>query len=391
MPTAPGISKRSDFAPSSEQPSRVKKLWRHLKTPPFDSGTFASAYVMIQFQEDKMISGEDFRKMAEAGDVNEALKLVDDSALYGQLEEGKPEGYELAVNREQEGLLAFLERYSQEKELLDLFRLELDFLNLKLLIKLKKGWLSGTELKETLHPLGFLDEERILELAKIEEFRELWKKLEKYGELLEKLHDELLEEQFVDTLLDHLMFLQFQKLAGSVKSPVLQEITRLRTDFGNIRLLARGRALGRKAQKLTPFFLDGGRVERELFVRLFGQKKGSSEAVYKELEEELRIAYRDFFNIGEITLQNRLDTDIKAGVQELGSSGSLFTLEKLFDNLVIWKANEGRTRHFTRDPLVSYAFGKQGELRNFHIVMTGKVNKLEPDRILSLLRESYGS
>jgi len=372
---------------------RVKKL-------PFDSGQFASAYVMTQFFEEKMLSAEDFRKMAEAGDASEALGQISTSSLYGQLENASPEDYEGAVEREVLALFEFLKAFSPDRELGDIVRLDYDFHALKLLIKLKKGWLAEEELETMTHPLGFLTKERILELVKRESFEDIWKELGSYAptleqlSALEKIDSPYLGEQMVDTLIDHQMLAESLQIGQNLRSKLLKEITRLKIDFGNLRLFVRAQALGRGPGEICPLFLAGGRIERGDVVRLYPEtvakereeKRGE---IVKFLEELMRISYKHFFPIGNISQETKLETGIAKGFDELGSTGSLFSLEKLFDNLIMWKAKEGRTRHFTLDPIISYVFGKLGEIKNFRIVMTGKINKLEPERIISLLRDSY--
>ena len=396
----PGFSGKGHSSSFPHGTFSLRGLMKRVKKLPFDSGQIASAYVMTQFFEEKMLSAEDFRKMAEAGDASEALGQISTSSLYGQLENASPEDYEGAVEREVLALFEFLKAFSPDRELGDIVRLDYDFHALKLLIKLKKGWLAEEELETMTHPLGFLTKERILELVKRESFEDIWKELGSYAptleqlSALEKIDSPYLGEQMVDTLIDHQMLAESLQIGQNLRSKLLKEITRLMIDFGNLRLFVRAQALGRGPGEICPLFLAGGRIERGDVVRLYPEtvakereeKRGE---IVKFLEELMRISYKHFFPIGNISQETKLETGIAKGFDELGSTGSLFSLEKLFDNLIMWKAKEGRTRHFTLDPIISYVFGKLGEIKNFRIVMTGKINKLEPERIISLLRDSY--
>ena len=401
-------SSQGAHLPFSSGRFSLQGLMKRIKKLPFDSGQFASAYVMIQFFEEKMLSAEDFKKMAEAEDASEALGLVSTSSLHEQLKNASPEDYEGAVEREVVALFEFLGEFSPEKELAELLRLDYDFHALKLLIKLKKGWLVEGELETMAHPLSFLSKERILELAKREKFEDIWKEVPRYSSALEKLtslekiDSPHLGEQMVDTLLDHLMLAESLEFGQNLRSKTLKEITRLRIDFGNLRLFVRALTLGRGPTETCLLFLPGGKIRREELVLLYPKKatrKGEEERggtmehlevdMVRRLEELMRISYKHFFPIGNISQETKLEIGITKGFDELGSTGSLFSLEKLFDNLIMWKAREGRTRHFTLDPIISYLFGKLGEVKNFRIVMTGKINKLEPERIFSLLRDSY--
>lgn len=395
-----GFPREGHYSSFSDGKFSFRTLMKRVKKLPFDSGQFASAYVMTQFFEEKMLSAEDFRKMAEAGDAHEALGQISTSSLHGQLENASPEDYEGAVEREVVALFEFLKAFSPDRELGDIVRLDYDFHALKLLIKLKKGWLVEEEIETMAHPLGFLTKERIIELAKRETFEDIWKKLHRYPSTLEKLSalekidSPYLGEQMVDTLLDHLMLAESLEVGQNLRSKLLKEITRLKLDFGNLRLFVRAQALGRGPGEICSLFLPGGRMERGEVVRLYPEKVAKLREeergeITKHLEELMRISYKHFFPIGTISQETKLETGIAKGFDELRSTGSLFSLEKLFDNLIMWKAKEGRTRHFTLDPIISFVFGKLGEVKNFHIVMTGKINKLEPERIISLLRDSY--
>jgi len=399
MNQAPGTQGGQCFSSPGNRFS-LRRLGKSLKNLSFDSGQFASAYVMIQIFEEQMISAEEFREMAEAGDATEALGHVSGSSLHERLEGGAPGRYEEAIARETAALLGFLETFSPDRDLASFLRLHYDFHALKLLVKLKSGWLPGDELGTMTSPLSFLTEERITELASMEDFEGVGKAVGRYASVfetlssLEKSGSGLLSEQMVDTLLDHLMLGTQQAASRSLSSVMLKEVVRLRIDFGNIRLLVRALALKRAEAEVCSLFLPGGRLGKDEFLELYKEHGGSKreeehEELFTYLEEIMKKEYKYTFPLGNISQEAKLEAGIAEGFSELRSTRSLSSLEKLFDDLIIWKAKEAKSRHFTLDPIVGYTLGKLGELGNFRIVMTGKTNNLEPARIISLLRESY--
>ncbi len=379
-----------------EEEGVLNCISRHLSSSGFDSSMYMSAYVIIKFAEDKMISQENFLKMANAQGTPEALGFVGSSSLAERLED-TPGGYEEAILKERRWLLNFLDTYIPEGKASRLFRLEHDFHNLKILVKIRRGWLEEEEGIQLFSQMCSSSPEELKDCLVEEDFgKVISRHFPEHLELLEGLKIEFLEEDLSDTLLDHLMLHQFRKQAQSLKSKTLDEIVRVKLDFSNIRLLVRGLSLGKEAAELTDYFLLGGRVQREILVAFYRKASGARspeerQELFHELQESFVRNYSYYFPIGSVSQQARLDTDLAEGFEELTESGSLFALEKLFDNLVVWNANMGRRRDFTIDPVLSFAFGKLAEMQNFAIALTGKQNRMEPQRIRTLLRDSYGS
>ena len=43
----------------------------------------------------------------------------------------------------------------------------------------------------------------------------------------------------------------------------------------------------------------------------------------------------------------------------------------------------------TIEPLVAYVYAKETEIKNIRIILTGKINQIEPQNIKERLRDSY--
>ena len=48
-----------------------------------------------------------------------------------------------------------------------------------------------------------------------------------------------------------------------------------------------------------------------------------------------------------------------------------------------------RFKALTIEPLVAYVYAKETEIKNVRIILTGKINQIDPENIKERLRDSY--
>lgn len=129
-------------------------------------------------------------------------------------------------------------------------------------------------------------------------------------------------------------------------------------------------------------------ISKETNIPLFTKYVEAYSTLY-ELEEVLqkentnhdelieRYRYTDFFK------------PVSAGIESLKKSGSLFYLEKEMENYLIHTVKHSRYFSFGIEPLIGFLIGKEIEMKNIRLVLTGKLLKVKPKDIKERLRTSY--
>ena len=368
-----------------------------------DGSEWMAAYVRIQFFEEKMLASTEFKKMAEAEDPEKSLLVASSvgSTIQQHLEKESlgPENYELAAEKEFLSLISFLNGFSFGRKMAELVLLEHHFNNIKILLALKSGRLSEEMAKKLLSPFSRFKKEEIRKMVE-EDFTSRLKKIyPSLQPLFERVELEALAGEWgemTDTVLDHIMLSMFLEMSKSTGSSLFKEIAKIKIDFANLRLFVRTMRLEKEEERrIEELFVEGGRVERKLLLKIYSEKKKrNKEEIFKSLEETTKNAYKFSFLLGKVHKQSKLEEELSKGFLSLREKNSFAELEKFFDNLMVKKAKETKevstvSGGFSYDRMAAFVIGKLAEIKNFRIVMTGKLNRLKPEIITNLLRESY--
>ncbi|MBN1405747.1 MAG: V-type ATPase subunit [Candidatus Omnitrophica bacterium] len=139
-------------------------------------------------------------------------------------------------------------------------------------------------------------------------------------------------------------------------------------DLENIKVFFRVKMTRRDKNFLKKHLLENGRINTKDILDLFD----------RPAEEIVIKAAGGFYE--SITTQAR---------EEYAQNHSISGAEKACDNVLIEYIKQAKYFHFGVEPLVSYILARENEIKNLRIILIGKINGFEENRIRALLRKSY--
>jgi V/A-type H+-transporting ATPase subunit C len=322
--------------------------------------------------EAKLLSKDRFDRMLEAKDYREALKLLADTTYSDLVEKlTDPERFEELLFKELERTYRKLRSFSEEQQqAIDLFVLEYDFHNLKVLLKAKLGDISFELSKSALIPLGTLGKEFFLQLLKLE-LPEIFKSLpSEYVESCRRAltsYEDLKDPRVIDAVVDKSMFDRMWLLALQSNCQILKEIVQIYIDLSNIKTLLRGISLEREKALLNISLVPNGKID---YLKLLELSNKDYDSILSELAKGY---YKDI---------------ITKSLEYYHKEGSWLLLEKLFEDLILKTLKE--TKHkIGLEPIIGYLLAKKMETKIIRLILVAKLNNLPVEGIKKLWREFY--
>lgn len=309
---------------------------------------YAYAVAKVRAVETRLLDRLKLYRMAEAANLDEAVKILRESGYEG-------DDPEQMLTDELAKTYAFLREISPSKETFDIFLVKNDYHNIKVILKAEFLGKNYDFLLTESGRIGARKMKNAVENRAMKGFSPIMTEaVEKAVELFEKTGD----PQLCDLELDRAAYREMHNLAEKSGSAYVQDIVSVMCDLANILIFVRVHRMGKGTDFLLRSLLDGGTVKREEFVRAAAGSLSDilSGTKYAELSE-----YGD--NISE--------------------------LEKQTDSFLIRYIKKAKYVAFGIEPLVAYLLAKQNEIKLARIILTGKKNGLPPEVIKERLRESY--
>lgn len=325
---------------------------------------YAYATARVRAVEPRLLDSQKMDRLLESPSVSDATKLLAE-ARYGEGMDVSEVGWEDLLEAEGARVVAFLTDVMPYPELLDVFRLQTDYLQAKRLLKaLYQGKDPGavTGLPGTV-PLARL----------VRSIRDR-KPYELPEQLVRTMFDAM--DQFgksgdprdIDLVLDHGAYRHMSELAGSIGHPFLSETVALTIDMTNIRIFVRGRLIGESVDFLRKALLPGGQLESKRFL----------DAADKPLESFLESIRMTLF--GDAAWE---------GFEAFKSGKGISILEQKLEDCFMRHVRKAKYVAMGLDPMIGYWLAKETEIRNVRILLTGKVNHLAAEEIREKLRMTY--
>jgi V/A-type H+-transporting ATPase subunit C len=318
---------------------------------------YAYASGRVRALEMTLLGKQRLERIAEAGDVDEVLRQLSDTAYAPHLDEIEEDGYQAFLKNEERRLLDLVDSLSLDREVSDILRLGHDFHNLK--VALREG-VSGRDLEDLYMDIGRFDGDEIRGPVRDEEPDGLPEMFKDAAKQALAAYGASRDPGDADIIVDKAMFARFLQVAGGYGGPFLKSIVRTWIDLANIRTLMRARYLGLEARALPGLLIEGGFVKKTDFSDIFQ------------------------FTLDEIL--GRFEFSPYRRVVELGGAaaekdGSFIPLEREMDNAVISLLRITRYFTFGLEVVVAYALIKQIEIKVLRLVLAGKDGGTAPDLI----------
>ncbi|MFQ6066895.1 MAG: V-type ATPase subunit [bacterium] len=312
----------------------------------------------IRALEVRLLREADFSRMKQAGGLEEILQILSKLFPYSESMKKvqKEEDFEAGLEEESRRTYGELQSFCPEPDLIDLFWLENDFHNLKILLKIhfqeRLSLAVSSPLTPVLSKAGTQTIETLKEAIEKENFALL---SSEFANLLEEIFP-LVEEnphpQFLDSLLDKRFFQFLLSKVEEYSDPFLRKLIQLQIDSFNIKTFFRIQLLRKEKELLKDFLIEGGGLNKDHLLRSADQPNES---------QALEIPGREFRAV------------VAAAFKEWDKERSLFGLDRFFDDLILKHTRCGFYITFGREPLVNYIFLKKQELKRLRVILRDKL------------------
>ena len=325
--------------------------------------SYAYACARISALEKSLFGKDAVRRMAE-GSLEDALRLLSD-AKYGNLPDATGEDTERMIESVRRQTAQTIRELSPDELLTDLFLLQTDAHNLKVLIKARMlgtseaAWLEG----------GLFSREQMSQMVADAKYDLL---PEEMADAMKRLEAKLKisqEPQLVSVYADYGYHAHCLNAAKSMKEPFVRQYFEALCDFNNVITFLRMRAMGAQKEDLKEVLLPNAGVQCEALINAY---ELSAETLNKAISG----------SVAKSALQE--------GLNQMLVSGTISALEKSRDDCLLTLVNAHRHENMTIFPIVGYYLARDREAKAVRLIMTVKRNGLDDAVIAERLRELYG-
>lgn len=324
--------------------------------------TFADAFICSKVKN--LMKRSDLLRLAACKDFEACDTLLQE---FGYSEsKDQLHDIETFIRREQNKLFDMVYDTLPERKELALLLYPFDYHNIK--VCLKSEILGHTPDDDQLLSTGDMESRLIVALIRDRN----------YGFMPSIMKDGVMEAldlygrsgdpQDIDIVLDRTCYKHMVVAAEGTEDDFLIGIIKFQIDLLNLKSFVRLKSIGKSFTFFKKVFLERGNIPEELFIAGFED----SNSQFAE-----RLAP---YGLREVLLE---------GSRDIKEKNSFSTFEKLCADALMAKNKEGRFLSFGLAPIAAYWYGKEVEIDNIRIVLTGKLLGLSVEEIGERLREPY--
>ncbi len=317
---------------------------------------YAYAVARVRVAELNMLNRARLERMLDSDTASGALRVLHEA---GYSETGN---YEEILGKETASIYSYLREISPEPDVFDMFSYRYDSHNIKVLLKAE---FSGLEEVSMLVDNGVF--EKNLLSVMIRE-RNLGKLPDEFSKAILGVVDTFSrtrDPQIIDILIDRAYYVLFNRLAGEVKSDILEDLAATTIDISNLNSFIRIKSRMEDLDLLSRILIEGGKIPVKRYLDAFGSD------IEAFLGETKGYGYN---SLVETAIENK---------------GKITEFEKACDNFIMSRIKKFRYKAFGIGPLVGYMLGKETDVKNARIILVGKTNRINNDIIRERLRDSY--
>ena len=336
---------------------------------------YAFANGRIRKLEKGLLNKDILDRMIKSSDITSALKTLTESDLGGySFDINNPSGFEDSLNQELLHTYDIIKSISQVSTfnfLYFTFASRYDFHNIKILIKSK--YIEENVSNQLISPISSIDVEKLNSAIKDEKYEEIPDSFEFLIKKTLSEYNKLKDPEMIDFVLDRERYIMiFNKIREveiiEAEELFLKRFIKINIDLNNIVNCIRAKIRGEKKAFTKEFLIPEGDFKTENLIEIYGSPLSS----WCE-----KLVYTDY-----------KDT-IELGINYFQKNNSLMELEKLRDNFILNFSKIGKYVTFGIEPLVGFITAKENDIKNIRIILSGKLNKLSPDKIKERVRDTY--
>ena len=323
--------------------------------------SYAYACARLSALNKRLLEPQTVQRMAE-GSLSDAMRALSD-VRYGNLTDATEADAERMIEREMTDAMQEIREISPNPAITDLFLMQADVQNLKVLIKARL--LNQSE--PVFAPGGLYDKEALTEMVQTRQYQALAPIFTDALNKLEKQLEMRVEPRNISITLDRAYLAH--ALKETEKQPVFSHYFRSMADFDNVLTFLRLRAMGASIETLDEVILpEGGVTYRDLY----GAYELSFDSLNRVLEKSV---------CREALLK---------GLNAMQRTGSIAEVEKARDNYLVSLLSSHKYETETIYPIVGYYLAKEREGKAVRLIMTAKRNHLPDSVIRERLVMLYG-
>ncbi len=329
-----------------------------------DRNNFIQSSATLRVLEKKLLSMANFSTMAEAENLEEDLRILNDSPYQKYVTKLKrPEDYEEALSNTLADGFEELYRLSHDPLPVDLVTLKYIYHNLKVFITEE---LIGRNQSHLYIEVGGFKEEEFKS-----GFRGLNPKYERYYKIIRDLlkrYDEHFDPQIIGIEIDYYYFAHLRELAYGSGVPLFREYVEDTIDFTNIKTILRCQKQQRDVEFIEKALIKHGGIPMDRYEGMLNVDLDSNSRIF---------------------MNSPIAKAVHDGIESYRETGSLSIFEKEMDNYFMDLAKKVKNITFGPEVVFGYALALDMEVKNLRTILIAKENRLEPDFIRERLRESY--
>lgn len=325
--------------------------------------SYPYACARLSALEKDLLTASQVKRMAESSLEDVMRQLLE--IRYGNLPDAQPTDIERMTDNMRVAAAETIRDLSPEPKLTDLFLLQTDVQNLKLLIKARL--LNQSDV--TLAAGGLYDNDVLSRMVAEQDYLGLPEKIKAALDRLEAKLRIAVEPQLVSLILDYGYLDHALSTAKEIKEPIAEQYFTALADFNNVLTFLRMRAMGASKEDMKEAVLPEGGIKRKTLLDAY---EFTADVLAKALS-------------GSAAKREMAD-----GLNEMLATGSIGTLEKARDNYLLMLVNGHRHDRMTIFPIIGYLIARDREAKAVRLIVTAKRNGLNDSVIAERLRELYG-
>jgi len=356
---------------------------------------YAQAFGKVKAMENSLLGPGSLQRMAELPDTRAIWIFLNDTVYGRWFKETGERDLDLIMGSELRSTFDEVGKILPSRDVIELFTLEHDVINLRHLIKHHlenpRSKSSGTSQSESrrpgssssgpssgnaemmpdLDPLGSVGPKKmqaLMELEMPENAQELPPDLAELAREVFKTYQDTRDPSSVDTELDRGLFEELWKRSDNLQSPFVERWLALRVDMANIRVLLRPRSRELDQEVLERIIQDRGTIAQKKFLELAGTSL------------EKRIIMVEKTHLGPALIK---------GLKHLGETGDMGPLENDMTDAIFSHARQASLFPLGVEPVLGFLAGKVNEARLVRLVITGKANGLSAEELKGYLRGDH--
>lgn len=331
---------------------------------------FVGTNVRIRVFENNLLKNDQFERMLQAPNFEEALSVLKDTPYRNDIEElNHTKNYDAFLVKELQRMYAELFAISPEPALIELFSLRYIYHNLKVLIKEQE---TGNDFKDLLIPIGRFSISTLkhaVETGKSDELGQFY--LDSIKEVKTD-YEEYHKIQSVDIILDRRYFTHLKEIAVQLNDQKIIEFVDYYIDLNNLSTLVRTIKQKRTRNFMTTVLSSAGSVSKEEWITLGAESS-------------------DLEMVGKKMLDSKYKTIIQKSIDPKTKELSPVLIDLETDNAIMERMKDAKFDSFGPMPIISYIYAKENEVKNLRLVLAGKENNLPTEDIEERMRINYGS